>query len=188
MFFNDIITYDEWIALELNIWKGIHLDIIKRILEAIPWRSGIENVVDLIRKYKDKAMFIAVSGGLDYLCERTVEELGFNTYLCVKPQSISNRVTGFADEYPDYRGKGEALLDFLNTIGIERERAQLICIGDNINDINLFKICDIAIAFCSNKSLEKYADVIVKPCNIRILVKVLDRILSSVSDNDIKRY
>ena len=63
LYLDDVITYDEWVALELGLWKGIPLNIIEEIIEKIPWRSGIESIVDLVEKYRNKVMFIAISGG-----------------------------------------------------------------------------------------------------------------------------
>ncbi|MEM1678679.1 MAG: HAD family phosphatase [Ignisphaera sp.] len=177
LFLDGIITYDEWIALEVSMWKGLHSDTVRRILEAIPWRSGIEEIANLVKKYKDRAMIIAVSGGFDYLCERAVKELGFDAHLCVKLQINEGRLTGFASDYPDYDGKGRILLDFLNDIGVDIGRAKLICVGDNINDINLFEVCDIAIAFCANENVKEYADIIINTCNVRFLARLLDELL-----------
>lgn len=179
LFLNGIITYDEWIAFEVSMWKGLQLDVIKRILRAIPWRSGIREIADLVKKYRDKAIFIAVSGGFDYLCERVIEELGFNSYLCVRLQTNGNRLTGLANVYPDYKGKGEMLMDFLNTANLDVER--IICVGDNVNDIGLFEKCSVAIAFCASKSLRRYADITVDTCNVKFLARLLDKLLSNTS-------
>lgn len=179
LFLDGVITYDEWIALEVSMWKGLHSDIVRRILEAIPWRSGIEEIANLVKKYKDRVMIVAVSGGFDYLCERAVKELGFDAYLCVKPQiNEEGKLTGFASDYPDYDGKGRILLDFLNDIGVDIGRTKLICVGDNINDINLFEVCNIAIAFCANENVKEYADIIVNTCNLRFLARLLDKLLA----------
>lgn len=179
LFLDGIISYDEWVAFELSVWKGLQSDVIKKILKAIPWRSGIEEIADLVKKYRSRAIFIAVSGGFDYMCERVVDELGFNSYLCARFQLCKDRLTGFADAYPDYRNKGEMLMDFLGSVDMDVDR--IVCIGDNINDIGLFEVCDIAVAFCAHKVLRKYADIVIDTCNVRLLAKLLDKLLSSAS-------
>uniref|UniRef100_A0A7C5TIJ4 HAD family hydrolase n=1 Tax=Ignisphaera aggregans TaxID=334771 RepID=A0A7C5TIJ4_9CREN len=180
LYLDDVITYDEWVALELGLWKGIPLSIIEKIIEKIPWRSGIESIVDLVEKYRNKVMFIAISGGLDHLGKRTIKELKFNTYLAVKLHTNNGIITGLTLSYPDYRDKGEILLEFLDINGMDLRKTKVICIGDNINDIGLFKVCNTTIAFCANKNLEKYADIVIRSCNIRILATLLNKILDNI--------
>lgn len=176
-FFEGFISYDEWITHDLSLWKGLSLDTFNKILLSIPWRSGIESIRKLKNKYANDVLFIAVSGGFNQLGKRAVEELGFDAYIGVEIDYESNRLNGKAKFYPEYNDKGRLLKDLLQQKHINVEK--IICVGDNINDIGLFRYCDISISFCST-CLDRYATYVIKTCNISMLAGFLDFLLSTM--------
>ncbi|MEM1645501.1 MAG: HAD family phosphatase [Ignisphaera sp.] len=170
-FFNGLISYEEWVFLELQLFKGLNVNTFNQIMKAIPWRYGIEELIDF-RRSKPMDFFIAVTGGFGFLGKRAVDELGFDDYIGVELEVKDNILTGSPISYPDFHGKGTALLDYLYVRGIEFDK--LLCIGDNVNDIDMFKCCDISIAFCPSNGLSKNdVNVYIPSCNIRKLVNLL---------------
>ncbi|MEM1526536.1 MAG: HAD family phosphatase [Ignisphaera sp.] len=170
-FFNGLISYEEWVFLELQLFKGLNVSTFKHIMKAIPWRYGIEELIDF-RHSKPMDFFIAVTGGFGFLGKRAVDELGFDDYIGVELEVKDNILTGSPISYPDFHGKGTALLDYLYVRGIEFDK--LLCIGDNVNDIDMFKCCDTSIAFCPSNGLSKNdVNVYIPSCNIRKLVNLL---------------
>ncbi|MEM0371364.1 MAG: HAD-IB family phosphatase [Ignisphaera sp.] len=170
-FFEGLLSYDEWVAMELNLWKNIDVEVFKRIVYAIPWRNGIEDLVEFRHK-KSRDVFIAVSGGFNFLGERAVRELKFNSYIGVELEILNGRLTGYALSYPDFNGKGTELIEYLRSNSIEY--SELICIGDNINDIDMFRYCDVSIGFCPSKNLRRdYVNIFINSCSIRNLVNIL---------------
>jgi phosphoserine phosphatase len=172
LFFSGLITYDEWVHLELRLIKGVSLDIFKRILNSIPWRHGIEELVEF-RRNRPRDLFVAVTGGM--LCERAVKELGFDACIGAEVEVINGKLTGFAKSYIDFHGKGIALMDFLDERGIEPSK--VICVGDSIIDLGMFKYCDVSIAFCPSDMVKKnHADIYISSCSIKKLIEVLKKV------------
>jgi len=175
LFFNGFISYDEWVVLDLSLWKDVPYYIFTKILYTIPWRSGIEELKKVIEQHSD-VFFLAISGGFDILGLRAVKELGFNDYIGVSVEIDSNaRITGFAKDYVDFNGKGIALREYLERKNLKPR--YIISVGDSANDIELFKYSDISIAFCPKKDLENYSSIVIKSCNIRLLAQVLNHLL-----------
>lgn len=170
-FLEGMLSYDEWVVMELRFWKNISVEIFKKILYSIPWRSGIEELIKF-RQKKTRDIFVAVSGGFSFLCEKVVNELRFDLYICVEPEIENEKIVGYAHNYPDFDSKGIELIEHLHNNRIEYDK--LICVGDNINDINMFKYCDISIAFCPVKTLRKDdVDIFIRSCNMKNLIKIL---------------
>jgi len=183
LFVDGLISYDEWVYKEFSLWAGISVDIFNKILLYLPWRSGIEELVRVRQKYRNNALFVAVSGGFNLLGERAVRELGFNDYITVVPKTCNGVLTGYVEQYIDLNGKGEALMEYARR-HLGGEEPRFICIGDNINDVEMFKICNFSIAFCFNKKLYKYKyiDVFLNTCNIRNLAKLLDKVIIALAN------
>jgi phosphoserine phosphatase len=172
LFFSGFITYDEWVYLELRLVKGTSLEVFKKILSSIPWRCGIEELVEFKRS-RPGDLFIAVTGGM--LCERVVKELGFDACIGVEVEAVDGRLTGFAKSYTDFHSKGMALTDFLYEKGIKPSK--VICIGDSINDLGMFKYCDISIAFCPSNMIKKsHTHIYIPSCSIKKLIEVLKQL------------
>lgn len=170
-FFDGLMSYEEWMALELSLLKGLSAKTFREVIKAIPWRSGIEKLI-LFRNSNRYDLFIAVTGGFQYLGERAVNELGFNSYIGVEPEVENSILTGLVKKYVDFHGKGDALLGYLSANNIVFD--EIICIGDDINDIEMFKVCDISIAFCPTKRVScNNVDVCINTCSIERLVEVL---------------
>uniref|UniRef100_A0A7J3Z516 phosphoserine phosphatase n=1 Tax=Ignisphaera aggregans TaxID=334771 RepID=A0A7J3Z516_9CREN len=183
LFVEGHISYDEWIYRELSLWAGVLIRTFNRILSHLPWRNGIEELVKVRQKHRSSTLFIAVSGGFSFLGERAVRELGFDDYIMVVPKTCNGVLTGHAEQYIDLNGKGEALMEYVKK-RLEIEKTKLICVGDNINDVEMFKLCDFSIAFCFNKKLyeySRYIDVFLHTCSVRSLAKLLDEVIITLS-------
>lgn len=170
-FFDGLISYEEWVFLELKLLKGVDFNVFKSIVKSIPWRQGIENLISF-RRDRLKDFFIAVTGGFGILGERAVKELEFDSYIGVELEVVDGKLTGFPLSYPDFHGKGRALLDYLEVSNIDFDK--LICVGDNVNDLDMFRCCDISIAFCPSNHIKKDdVDIYIPSCSIGKLVNVL---------------
>ncbi|MCC6016422.1 MAG: HAD family phosphatase [Desulfurococcaceae archaeon] len=170
-FFSGLISYEEWVFLELRLFKGLSFEIFNTIIRSIPWRQGVEELVNF-RRTRVGDLFIAVTGGFGLLGERAVKELGFDDYIGVELKIVDGKLTGYPISYIDFHGKGTALLDYLDQKGVRFDK--LICIGDNVNDVDMFRCCDISIAFCPSRYVKKSdVDIYIPSCSIKKLVEVL---------------
>lgn len=174
-FFNGLICYDEWVFLELQLLKGLGAEVFKNIVNTIPWRYGIERLIEF-RRSRARDFFIAITGGFSFLGERAVKELGFDAYIGAELDIENGKLVGTSKNYIDFHGKGLALLDYLYLNNVEFDK--LICIGDNVNDIDMFRYCDISIAFCPSDHIkESDVSIYISSCNIRKLVEILSTII-----------
>ncbi len=176
LFFYGFITYEEWVVLDLNLWRGLSYSTFRKILYSIPWRNNIEELVSLVKRYREIAKFIAITGGFIELCERVVRELGFDWCIGAEVDIDEHgRLTGFARRYVDFDGKARTLQEYIE---MSNESFNfIVSVGDSLNDLELFEESDVSIAFCCDEDVGSYADIYVKSCNLRKLVEVLNAVL-----------
>ncbi len=178
-----LISYEEWVYLDLSLWKGLDYRVFRKILLSIPWRKGVEKLRDLISKFKSNALFVAITCGFKELAERCVNELGFSKGIGVEVEVDSHgKLTGRAKSYISMWSKGEELKDFIEREGLSEGIDTVISVGDSPIDISLFESSDIAIAFCPSSELMKEldnvdVDIVIKSCSIEKLVKALKKFL-----------
>ncbi len=176
LFFSGFITYEEWVVLDLSLWRGLSYSTFRRILYSIPWRNSIESLVNLIKRYRERAKFIAITGGFTELCERVISELGFDWCIGTEVDIDEHgRLTGFAKRYIDFDGKARTLQQFIKTNNESFDF--IVSVGDSLNDLELFEESDVSIAFCCDENVGKHANIYIRSCNLEKLVKVLDTVL-----------
>lgn len=176
LFFNKELSYDEWVYLDLSLWKGLSYETFKKILYAIPWRRGIERLTKLVNNYRDVAKFIAITGGFSVLCERVMKELGFEWCIGTEIElDENNKLTGCARRYVGFRGKASTLQEYIEES--HEKYLAIVSVGDDVNDVELFQQSDVSIAFCCEDNVGRYASIHVRSCNISKLVEVLESIL-----------
>ncbi len=174
-----LISYEEWVYLDLSLWKGLSYQCFREILRSIPWRSGVEHLKKLVERWRDKVLFIAVTGGFAELGERVVEELGFHEFVGTIVEVRDGRLTGFAKRYVEFvHGKVEELLEILERRGLSS--IPIISVGDSYIDRDLFEISDISIAFCpEDPELAKIVNLVIN-CNLRSLASVLNQVIKYI--------
>lgn len=176
LFQEGVITYDEWVYLDLSLWRGVHISTIERILRGVPWRPGSERLKELRRH---GVYTLVVSGGLEPLARRAVEELGLDDYIAVVPEVDSlGRLTGFSRSFIDFHGKGDAVLSYVLDKGLDG--LPLIAVGDSHNDVELFKVSDYSIAFCPvDSDVASEADRVIDECRVDELIEEVLRFINT---------
>jgi len=177
LFFDGLISYEEWVYLDLGLWKGLSYDVFRSILSSIPWRAGVEDLRRVVERWRGRAIFIAVTAGFAELGERAVRELGFDTFVGTEVEVVGGRLSGRPRRFIDIDGKGRALMELLETLQAPRG-IPVVSVGDSFVDEPLFRISTVSIAFCAEHDLR--ADIRVG-CDMRRLARVLDRVLEEVT-------
>lgn len=146
------ITYAEWIAILLDIYKQKGKATLQLVSESVSKYTYKEGAEDLIRYLKEQGYQLAlISGSLDILVDRVSSELNIG-------MAKSNNVFVFDadDRLQDITTLGEddmAKLSYLESfrtdLGIDI--TQCVCVGDGDNDIKLFEKTQHGITFVGSK-------------------------------------
>ncbi|MFX0135725.1 MAG: HAD-IB family phosphatase [Candidatus Hodarchaeota archaeon] len=172
MFFNKEISYQKWADLDVGLWKNVHVSRIEEILNKVPLIEGISETLSILKKKNFKTALL--SSGISLFADKLKEKFGFD-------YSIANKVivneqgylTGEVICNVAYNNKDKAINGLLRELNITFQ--QCIAVGDNENDINLFKKVGFSIALNPQASnVAEVADITITGRDLR---KILNYII-----------
>lgn len=156
------ITYEEWVALDAHLWKGVPRSDILDSLSTNPLRDGSRNLVNSFTTSPDVVAVVAISTGLSLLAAVTSAELGIHEVLCNELLfDDAERCTGEVIINVTEHNKDHILSKILDRHRVARD--EVITFGDGTADIKLFKQSGTSVAICpSNDEVRAAATFIVE--------------------------
>lgn len=171
LFFREEITYQQWADLDVGLWKNVHISKIEQILDKVPLNQGISDLISILKKKNYK--LVLLSSGISLLADKLKEKFGFD-------YSIANQViidengflTGEVICNVAYDNKDKVISNLIRKLHIKF--SQCIAIGDDENDISLFKKVRLGIAFNpKNSKVENAADITIHGSDLRIILEYI---------------
>ncbi len=150
--------YAEWYERQTSMMKNVDVAKIHRRIFPIPYSTGVVETAPYISsKYKTGI----ITSGVNIVAERVRQELGFDFCKCNALEVKGGKLTGKTLSYVRLWEKAE---NFLKMCEQAKVRPGETCfVGDHLNDIPVFKLSGMAIAFNpKEKEVEEAAQ-----CTIR---------------------
>lgn len=140
-YFSGKITFDEWAKLDVKLWLGVNIGKIQTILQKTRMMKGIYETIPKLRKnYK----LVIISGGINILADRIKEEFNMDYAIANELSVKDEKVTGI-NNIVDFMGKGNILREIAGNMNISPDECAVV--GDYINDIPMFDVAGLSIAF-----------------------------------------
>jgi len=154
-----------------GLWAGQKADgYYKLVMEAV-YNPGVKEAIKEIKK-KGLKIIIITSGPHD-LALRAKNELEMDDFIANRVIIRNNVITGEYDWKMVYNGKDKVLAKYCEENGLKPE--DFIMVGDNENDLSIFEIAGLAIAFnAESENLKKVADVVVDGNDLREILKYIE--------------
>ncbi|OYT27407.1 MAG: phosphoserine phosphatase [Candidatus Altiarchaeales archaeon ex4484_96] len=169
-FQNGKISFDEWAKKDTELWKGVELEKIKKILYKTRLMKGAGDTINALKSLNYDT--IIISGGLQILADRIRDELGMDYAIANRLLFNNNQVCGI-EQRVDFEGKGRILEKIINEKRIDKK--DTVAVGDYINDIPLFKAAGFSVAFNpKDDRLLKYADAIILDEDLTKILPLLE--------------
>lgn len=160
------IGWEEGLRRRIETIKGVRYEDVLRIANAMPYMEGAQQACKWL---KEKGyVLIGVTGGFDVLATRVRKELGLD-------YAFSNELIfkyGVLDgiKRPTVTSKRvEGLRTTLKSIGAKREN--IAAVVDGANDMKLFHLAGLKIAFNAQPIVKQHADVVVDTKDLREILK-----------------
>lgn len=150
------IEWEKGLMMRINEVKGASFAECIQVSDSLPIMPGAKNVCIELR---NKGFQIAaVSGGFSLLANRVQKELGLDyvfaneiVFMRDTLQSVNIRVTA---------NKVNSIQNLVKDLG--EPRSNIIAVVDGANDLTLFDLAGLRIAFCAQPMVEARGDVIVR--------------------------
>jgi phosphoserine phosphatase len=160
------IDWEEGLRRRLKLLRGISYEECKKVAESLPFTEGAHQMVEELRRIG--AILIGVSGGFSILTSRVKSQLELDHVFSNELVFHSNKLIGYGLLVNSNKTQilKTAFDDFL-------EHEPKVAVVDGANDLDLFKIADLKIAFNAQPIVKQRADVIIDRKDLREVSKTI---------------
>ena len=164
------ISYDRFCELDAEVWKGMEVEALSKIVRTVPFHPGID---ELIGHLKQKGLKLAmVSSGLSLLSNWVHQRYGFDYSVSNDLLQEDGVLTGKVRIQVYFDKKAEWVEKILKQFKVKPE--EMIAIGDSRGDLELFQMAGLSVAFNSScKDLDQMASVCVQSQNLADVIPEL---------------
>ncbi|MDI7261928.1 MAG: HAD family phosphatase [Thermodesulfobacteriota bacterium] len=164
------ISYEEFCERDAEVWKGMKLEELSGIVEAVPFHPGAG---ELIRYLKGKGLKLSmVSSGLSLLTDWVHQKFGFDYSVSNDLLHENGVLSGKVRIQVHYDKKAEWVRRILQEFDFKPEEA--IAVGDSKGDMDMFQMVGFSVAFNSSCSeLDRIASVCVPSQNLADIIPKL---------------
>ncbi len=164
------ISYDRFCELDAEVWKGMKVEALSKIIQEVPFHSGVD---ELIGHLKNKGLKLAmVSSGLSLLSRWVHQRFGFDYSVSNDLLLEKGILTGKVRIQVYFDKKAVWAKRILRQFEVNPE--EMIAVGDSRGDLDLFRMAGWSVAFNSScKDLDNIASICVQSGNLADIIPQL---------------
>lgn len=162
------IKWEDGLKRRIELLKGLKYEDCERVARSLPLMRGAKELFRELRRLGFNTM--AVSGGPSILVNRVKEELGLDYALSNELTFKGGRLNGV--EIRVTSNKVDALREQIRKLGWGGKR--IVAIVDGANDLKLFEIAALRIAFNAQPIVRERADIVMDEKDLTKLVPIFE--------------
>jgi len=159
------INWEEGLQTRVNALKGLDEKICQEVSDSLPIMTGAKEACRVLKAAGWKIM--AVSGGFTLMMDRLKEELGLDYVYCNELIFKDGKLDGVEISVDSNKAKSAKIK--IEEWGEKKE--DIVCVVDGANDIKLFDICGLGIAY---RAQDLVKDLATTTLEEKDLSKILD--------------
>ena len=159
------INWEEGLRTRVNALKGLDEKICQEVSDALPIMTGAKEACRVLKAAGWKIM--AVSGGFTLMMDRLKEELGLDYVYSNELIFKDGKLDGVNISVDSNKAKSAKIK--IEEWGEKKEN--IVCVVDGANDIKLFDICGLGIAY---RAQDLVKDLATTTLEEKDLSKILD--------------
>ncbi len=163
------IPWEEGLLRRVDELRGIKYEDAIRIAKEMPIMDGAKEVCQKLKRAGWK--LIAVSGGFTIMMDKLKEELDLD-YIASNELIFHNGVLTGVDIMVN-SNKANAIAKVIREWGETKE--DIVSVVDGANDLKLFEIAGLKVAFNAHEIVTSKADVIIDEKDLRLLLPAIER-------------
>ena len=164
-----VINWEEGLRTRVNTLRGISYEACKEVADSLPIMTGAKEACQSLKAAGWK--LLAVSGGFSIMTDRLKDELGldhvFSNELIFKDGKLDD-VTIHVDS-----DKSKAVMTKVKEWNEKKE--DIIAVVDGANDIKLFDICSLGVAFRAQDVVKDLATVTLEEKDLSLLIGLINK-------------
>ncbi len=163
------INWEDGLKTRVDLLKGLDLTTCKEIADSLPIMTGAKEACHALKEAGWKLM--AVSGGFTIMTDRLQEELDLD-YVFSNELKFTNgtldgvKITVDSDKAKSARTK-------IQEWGVKKE--DIVVVVDGANDIKLFDICGLGIAYRAQDIVKDLATITLDQKNLAGIIDIINQ-------------
>ena len=167
------IDWEEGLRRRMEIIRGIPQEECVRVSDALPIMPGAAELVSALKSRG--CVVVAISGGFSLLAKRVKAEVGLDHAFANRLVFHEGRLTGY--NLVVNADKARVLYTALGSMAKDRENT--VAVVDGMNDLQLFDLAGLKVAFRAQPKVRETADVCIDSKDLRQLVGVIGAYFSA---------
>jgi phosphoserine phosphatase len=166
-YFAGKISYDQWADYDAALWKDKPVETVMETVRAAKLVPGAEDTISLLRENGIETAIL--SGGLDIMADHIGHLLGIDYVLTNKLHQRNGLLTGTVENLVAWGDKARVIQKINDYFGVSLEDTAFI--GDGRNDVSVFEVVGLSIAFNpEDQEVADAADVVIREDDLRSIL------------------
>lgn len=162
------INWEQGLRQRIEIIRGVSEDECIEVAKGLPLMKGAKEMAGELRSRN--CIMVGVSGGFSLLAERVKRELGLDHVFSNQLVFHEGNLMGFALLV----GANKRLI-LETAFGDMFEEDMVVAVVDGANDMDLFDLADLRIAFNAQDIVKSMADVIVDEKDLSVVPNIINQ-------------
>ena len=166
-YFAGEINYDTWADLDAGLWKGESLEEVMKVVEATQLTLGAKEAIKTLKDHDLKTAIL--SGGLDVMANDIGRRVGIDYVLTNILRHKDRILTGEVENLVAWGGKADVVRQINKHFEIPLEKTAFV--GDGRNDMSVFKVVGLSIAYNpEDQDVADAANFVVRDDDLRAIL------------------
>ncbi len=164
-----VINWEEGLRTRVNALKGLDYETCKEVADELPIMTGAKEACRVLKSAGWKLM--AVSGGFTIMTDRLKDELGLDHVFSNELIFQDGKLDGVKINVDSDKAKSAKIkIDEWN-----EKKEDIACVVDGANDVKLFDICGLGIAYRAQDLVKDLATTTLEEKDLSKILDIINR-------------
>ena len=163
------INWEEGLRTRVDALKGLDFDTCQQVADDLPIMTGAKEACRVLKAAGWKIM--AVSGGFTIMTDRLKEELGLDHVFSNELLFKDGKLDGVKINVDSDKAKSA----IIKINEWEQKQEEIVVVVDGANDIKLFDICGLGIAFRAQDKVKDLANVTLEEKDLSKILDIINK-------------
>jgi phosphoserine phosphatase len=163
------INWEDGLKTRVDLLRGIELKTCKEIAVSLPIMTGAKEACRALKEAGWKLM--AISGGFSIMTDRLKEELGLDHVFSNELKFTNGKLDGVKIIVDSDKAKSARIK--IQEWNVKKE--DIVVVVDGANDIKLFDICGLGIAYRAQDIVKDLATVTLEEKNLGKIIDIINQ-------------
>lgn len=164
-----VINWEEGLKKRIETLKGISYKACKEVADSLPIMTGAKEACTALRAAGWK--LLAVSGGFSIMTERLKRELDLDYVFSNELIFKDDKLDGVKISVDSDKAKSA----MIKVKEWKEQKKDIVVVVDGANDIKLFNICGLGVAFRAQDIVKDLATVTLEEKDLSLLIGIINR-------------